>query len=186
MFRNIVRSVLATATIGLSGCLLISPYSGQVIPSRTADVPFQAWTSKSGGVLSVECMPTNRFGPEVSPYGSWSQFATLPVSDDPSLDSRGAKMYSASRTLSLPESCWYPNRSNGRHYTSIRVNQSDYIGSESYSFLTLEGPGSGSDLECVGRETGRSGGWLGWLDAPCHNRNVSGDATRWVILVAEE
>ena len=182
MLKHIVRGVLATGALSLSGCLPISPFNNQVLTSRTADVPFQAWTAKSGDALRVACMPTNRYGPEISSHGSWSQFATLPVSDDASLDLSGARMYGASDELSLPESCWYPNQSNGWHYTSVRVLQSDYLSAESYSFFTLDEPGSGSDLECVGREVGRTGSWTVWLAARCHNRYTSGGAVPWLVL----
>jgi len=182
MLKLALRGMLAVGTLSLTGCLLISPNHGQVLSSRTADVPFQAWTAKTGGALNVECMPTNRYGPDISSHGSWSQFATLPVSDDASRDLSGGRMYSASDTLSLPESCWYRNRSNGWYYTSVRVIQSDYLSEASYEFYNAVKTETRDDPECIGREVGRTGSWTAWASTSCYHRYTSGSPVKWLVM----
>jgi len=191
MLKLATRGALIATLLGLSGCLLTSPHHGTVLSSRTAAVPFQAWTTKTDDTLRVECMPTNRFGTDISSYGSWSQFGTLGVSDEASRDSYGARMYSASASLSLPESCWYLNRSNGWYYTSVRVLQSDYAGfpdfvsTPDYAFVNLVKSGTRDDPACVGEEVGRSGSWSSWYSTSCFHRYTSGDPVRWLVLRAE-
>ena len=159
MLKITFRGTLLAALLSLSGCLLTTPHHGTVLSSRTATVPFQAWTTKSGDALRVECMPTNRFGPDISSHGPWSSIGTLPISDDASRDSYGARMRSASASLSLPESCWYLNGSNGWYYTSVRVLQSDYMSNADYSFYNLAKQGDRDDPACVGEAVGRTGSW---------------------------
>ncbi len=170
---RILFAVSLTALLG--GCLLISPYNGQILTSRTQTLPFQAWTISAGDTLRVECMPTNRFGPEVSPHGSWSEIGTVPASDDASRDLSGNLMYSASKSISLPESCWYLNQSNNWYYTSLRVKLS---GSSSY-FYTVDRDGVG----CAAASVADRGVWIGWHQDKCYQQYSGGTGSVLFIVM---
>lgn len=162
----------------LSGCLLLSPYHGQTISSRTEAIPFQAWTTLASGSLQVECMPTNRFGPSSS-HGPWAQIDTLPISQDASLDLNKSRAYSASKAISLPESCWYLNQSNNWYYSSIRVLQPNYLNSPLFEFYTVDREG----VKCTGESVGRSGTWVSWLTDACYKQySNSSNALYWVTI----
>lgn len=186
MSKIAFRGTLLAALLSLSGCLLTTPHHGTVLPSRTEAVPFQAWTTKSGNALRVQCMPTNRFGPDISSHGPWSLIGRLPVSGKASRDSNGARMHSASASLSLPESCWYLNRANGWYYTSVRVRQSNYLSEANYSFYNLVKQGERDDPACVGEAVGRTGNWSAWLSTSCYHRYSSGKPVRWIVMRTKE
>lgn len=172
---------LLLASAALSGCLLTSPYHNQVLSSRTQAIPFQAWSVESGGTMRIECMKTNRFGPEITSYGPWQAAGNLPISADASRDLDGVKAYSASRELALPESCWYLNRNNGWYYTSLRVIQTDYLNRPEAAFFTLDRDG----VTCAGEAVGDRGSWLAWSSAGCHQKYSNGDSLHWITLRTE-
>ena len=180
------RTFLRTATIVclpmlLSSCLLMAPYHGQVLNSRTESIPFQAWTSEPGATLKVECMPTNRFGPEISSRGSWSQFTTVSGSSDATRDLVGARRYSASKMMSLPQSCWYFNQ-NGWYYTSVRVLHDDYWGEDSFDYFALDRDG----INCTANSVSTTGNQMQWLIDDCHREYRNSDrAVKWITMRAQ-
>jgi len=163
----------------LSGCLLLNPFHGQELSDRSEVIPFQAWTTKSNGTLKVECMPTNRYGPEISSYGSWAQVTTIPISTSPSLDRLSNAAYSAAKDIVLPDSCWYYNRTYSKYYTSLRVIQNDYLDQENYEYMTVDLDGG----KCAVEQTYLRG--LGY--APNCARSYSNSSTKvtYMTLVTQ-
>jgi len=180
MYKMLMKaSALTTATMLLSGCLLITPYNNQVLSSRSSSIPFQAWTTQSGATLKVECMPTNRFGPDISSHGSWSQITTVTSSDDATRDLTGARRYSASKMMTLPQSCWYQNRSNGWYYSSIRVLQDDYLNADTFEYYTLNRSG----IDCTAESVSTSGNHLRWLSDACQRKySNSSNSIKWIVI----
>lgn len=172
-------SIIAGASLFLSGCLLITPYSDQVLSSRTADFPFQAWSSDPGATLKVDCMPTNRYGPEASSHGDWTPVTTVSSSNDASSDLFGRNQYSASKSMSLPRSCWYWNRYNRWYYTSVRVSQDDYGNEDNFEYFTLDREG----INCVASSVSTSGNFLQWSNDRCQQRYPGSErSVRWIVM----
>ena len=180
MKRTFLRAISFTSLpLLLSSCLLIAPYHGQILNSRTDSIPFQAWSNAPSAMLKVECMPTNRFGPERSPHGSWTQFTTVSGSSDATRDLRGSLRYSASKMMSLPQSCWYLNQRNGWYYTSLRVLHEDYMGDEEFSYFTLNRDG----INCTTSSVSTSGYQLQWLSDGCQQKySDSNTAIKWIVI----
>jgi len=162
----------------LSGCLLISPYHGKVLTSRTASIPFQSWTTNKSTPLRVECMRTNRFGPDTTSYGPWHEISTIPVSISASRDLKGGIMYSASKEITLPDSCWYRNGSNGWYYTSLRILQENGNSGNDAQFHTVDRDG----IRCVAESVADKGSWIAWVSDSCFFSYPNGDATRWMVM----
>lgn len=178
MYKTLRICCALLLAVSLGGCLLINPYHGQVLSTRTQSLPFQAWTASTGGSMLVECMPTNRFGPETSPHGSWTQIDTVPISTSASRDLSGGLMYSASKTISLPQSCWYLNSSNGWYYSSLRVIQTNYFNSPRYEYFTVDRAG----VECTGSSVGEKGVWTAWSEDGCNRKYTNGNPVRWITM----
>ena len=178
-FTRLCLTMLACA--GLGGCLLTSPYHGMVLTSRTQAIPFQAWSVESDGTMRIECMQSNRFGPESSPVGSWHQIGTLPISEDASRDLSSGKIYSASGSQRLPDSCWYHNRSNGWYYTSLRVIQTDYLNQPNFEYTTLDRDG----VTCTAEAIGARGIWTAWSTSGCQRKYTNGMAVPWIVIRTE-
>ncbi len=171
-------SLLFLSIFTLSGCLVISPYNNQVLTSRSQTIPFQAWAQKNTHPLRVECMPTNRYGPEISSHGDWTQIGTIPVSQSASLDLNGSAMYSAAKKMSLPESCWHQNGSNHWYYSSIRILQEVDGSSADTHFHTVDREG----VRCVGESVADNGGWAAWLTNKCYLKYSTGNAIKWMVI----
>lgn len=179
MYKTIRIFAVLLLTSILGGCLLLSPYHGQTLTSRTQYIPFQAWTTLPYGSLQVECMPTNRFGPDYSSHGPWSQIDTLPISSEASRDLNRLKSYSASKAISLPDSCWYLNAHNNWYYSSIRILQPNYLNKPLFEYYTVDRDG----IECVSESVGKTGSWASWLDDGCHHQySNSNNATNWITI----
>lgn len=182
MNQTIRISLTLLLVTNLGGCLLISPYHGQILTSRTQELPFQAWSTQANATLKVECMRTNRFGPYTSSHGPWTQVTTITSSVSGSRDLNGLKIYSASKNISLPESCWYLNNSNQWYYTSLRIIQENYLLEDDYNYYTLDRDG----VSCTGESVGTSGSWTGWLNDSCHKQYTSGTPTRWLVMRTQD
>jgi len=171
-------AVVLISPFVLSSCLLLSPYGDQVLASRTEPISFNARTIKTNDTLTVECMPTNRFGPTTS-RGPWRAVNSIPVSTYAETDDGGYSIFSVGKRMSLPVDCWFHNRSNDWYYTSIRVLQTGYLGKSSYEYYTVDKDGPG----CVADSVTTSRSWFSWLTAGCvTTQRDNSTALRYVVL----
>lgn len=155
--RALKVTVAAGVLFGLSGCLLTTPYWNQVFNSHNDQIPIQAWTTNSSDAVTFEC--SQAFHGGLYPYWgpTWHHVATVNPDLPGSLDTYGARVYSASWKAQLPSQCWRQDPGNGIWYAAVRALQDG----DEYSTFDLSG------LECLGRENGAAGSWVGWIGDGC-------------------
>lgn len=152
----------ASALIALSGCLLTSPYWNQAFDDHTAPVPLQAWTGDKTKPVKFECAQAYHGGLYPLPSQvNWVQVADVNPQQQPLLDSKGAKIFGASKLTALPAACWRLDGGNGLYYSAVRATQG--TGSSKVAYKTFSKPG----LECLGRENGKAASWFGWTNKGC-------------------
>src|SRR5688572_26011300 len=89
------------------GCAITSPFWGYVPDSTSDPIPFQAWASSTANPVVLECADdTNAHGWPTDGEASYIHVTNIPVSTSVSLDPSGSSVYSASKTLALPNTCW--------------------------------------------------------------------------------
>jgi hypothetical protein len=163
------RAAIAACLMWISGCAITSPYWGYVPASTSAPIPFQTWGFNSGARY-VECAnDTGGHGNPTNGEASYIPVATLYPTTQPSLDSQGAAIYSASKSIPLPSVCWkYFDYGEGYYQANVRVVTLDSSGKKS-PLSTFELAG----LECLGRETGRAASWSAYFNKGCEMKYLN-------------
>lgn len=176
MLRILISSSVVFA---LSGCL-ISPYSGQKLSSRSADIPFTVYTTDKTKPITIECAKSSAHGNPYNGNSSYQLVKTVWPASQGMLDPGGNVVYSASTKESLPSDCFrYYNYSDAYDYiTVIRVLQ-DGSDSAIYTF-------DKSGLACLGEWIGKGPNWFHWLGKGCHRvYSNTGNIIRTVMLRAK-
>lgn len=163
--RNIVTITLVP--LGLSGCLLTSPFWGQQFSSHTDSIPMQAWTTDNSSPIKFECAQAYHGG-IYPPFeeATWHLVQNVTPSNI-SYSPSGDTIYGAGLRKVLPSQCWrsdpaYPD--DPRWYAAIRATQAGATAlSARVEFKTFDKAG----LECLGRENGKAASWFGWINKGC-------------------
>ncbi|MFM2419252.1 MAG: hypothetical protein RL385_3975 [Pseudomonadota bacterium] len=157
------RAAIVSCLTLIGSCAITSPYWGYVPASTSAPIPFQTWGFNTG-TRYVECAnDTGGHGNPAAGEASYIPVTTLYPTTQPSLDSQGGAIYSASKSVPLPSVCWkYFDYGEGYYQANVRVVTLDSAGKKSpLSSFDLAG------LECLGRETGRAASWSAYLNKGC-------------------
>jgi hypothetical protein len=178
------RGVLALSAVCLAlcgGCSITSPYWDYVPASITTPIPFQAWTLSTAAHY-VECAnDTTGHGSPSAGEASYINAATLWPSSQPSLDSVGAAIYSASKQVTLPSACWKYFGDYDFWQANVRVVQLGADGKKQpLRSYDLDG------LECLGRENGKVARWNGHLNKGCEKTYLgSSTVIPYIVLRIE-
>jgi len=155
----------AASIVGLSGCLLTSPFWNQEFADHTKPVPMQAYTGTKNKNVRFQCAKAYHGGLYPSSgSATWTQVASVKPQQQPLFDSNGARVHGASKKKVLPPSCWRFDPSNSIWYAAVRATQGEKVlGTQQNRFHTFTKPG----LQCLGKEVGKGRNWLGWLNKGC-------------------
>lgn len=174
-------SVIAAATLSLSGCFLSSPYWNQAFDSHTDKIPMQAWATDKNFTVKFQCAQAGHGG--LYPFGgtpTWHLVANVAVADTAIFDPSGAMVYTAGLSKTLPSACWRQDPANGIWYAAVRASHPTSDGP--YFYYTVDKAG----LECAGRENGKAASWYGWYAQTCY-KTYSNSSTHvpYVIIRAD-
>lgn len=177
--KSLRAAIVMVLPVGLSGCLLTSPFWNQELDSHTDPVPMQAFTVGTSTV-KFECAQAAHFGLYPSAgSASWVTVANVVPTSAVSYDPNSGEIHSAGIKQSLPNTCWRQDPANNIWYAAVRASHTTSSGTSNYYTFTLTG------LECLGRENGKAASWYGWFSKNCA-ATYSGSSTTipYVIIRA--
>lgn len=169
---NIRLSIAVLLTTFLNGCLVSSPYHGQVFSSRTDRIPMQVWSNSSSHRVLVECHRASqrRLYEPMGDY-TWQRIDNnLLWPSTPSRDSGGNIAHGWSANMVLPDSCWHRERTpdGPRSKTALRFKQQIGIDGDNRPIYRLSAVFDKLGLACAGQAIGATGLWSGYLNANCN------------------
>lgn len=175
-------AILAVCAAVLPACTVVSPYWGYVPDSTSAPIPFTAYTTQTASPVVVECATdTSAHGWPTDGEASYTVAASIAVSTYAQRDTTGANMYVASRNVTLPSSCWKYFGDYDFWQANVRVSQMQTVsGSTSKRIFTNH---DSSGLQCLGRESGAAGSWLGFVGKGCEHKFLGSDeVTPYIVM----
>lgn len=158
------RLSIAVVVILLGGCYVTSPSYNQKFDHRNSTVPVQAQTHYASSSVRVECA-SSHYG-----YADDADFVTvtnITPNSEGLLDTKGNKIYSISKAITIPNSCWGSWGSDPSYAAFIRLSQVQPKlfggGTQRVYFRTFDLPGLG----CLGEEIGKKGNVFAGASANC-------------------